>query len=832
MKRVCALDVNVFTLLLALSLFSLTACGGGGSTNTNPPPPPPGNTATPLFSPAQGTFSGAQNVTITDSTSGATIYYTTDGSTPTTSSTKYTAAIPISATGTLRAMAASSGNTDSSVATAVYMIASGTGTSPSYTWNNAQIIAGGFITGIVFHPAQANLAYVRTDIGGAYRWNNATQKWVPLTDWITPSNWNYTGIESIGIDPSDPQRLYLAAGTYIQSWAPTGAILVSADQGNTFTTVAMPFKIGGNENGRQAGERLAVDPNDGSIVYFGSRQNGLWKSTNHGANWSQVSTFPVTGPTTGAKNDGVGVIFVNFIKSSGTTGSATPIIYVGVSDTGTETTPVFGLYRSVDSGATWQAVPSQPTGLYPTHGVFGPDGNLYLSYGDDVGPNGMSTGAIYKYTPPPNSTPSNAGTWANITPPFPNQAGFGAVSVDTQAAGTVMVSTLDRWGPHDDIYRSVDGGTNWTALGALATQNGSLSPWINILQPTPLGWWMGALSIDPFDSNHVMYGTGATLWESHNATLAATSWGVGADGIEETAAIQLISPPSGPSLVSALGDICGFVHTTLTSSPPAGMMVNPQFSSTTGLDFAQSTPTIMARVGFNGNASQQGAYSTNGGTNWTPFPAEPTTTNGAGTIAVSADGSTFVWAPSDGATAYTKNNGTSWTASAGAPGQQTVVADRFNSNKFYIAGGGSLYVSTNGGATFSVTNSALPGGGGKLFAAPTLEGDLWLTTSGGLYRSADSGSTFVQVSGVQSGNSMGFGKAMTGATYPALYLFGTVSGTLSFFRSVDGGATWVVMSDAQHQYATANVIIGDPRIFGRVYIGANGRGVIYGDSPN
>jgi xyloglucan-specific exo-beta-1,4-glucanase len=167
-------------------------------------------------------------------------------------------------------------------------------------------------------------------------------------------DWNLTGIESIGLDPNDPTRLYLAAGTYTQSWAPNGAMLLSADRGNSFQTVRMPIKMGGNNNGRNAGERLAVDPNDGRVLYFGSRLNGLWRSTDWGLAWSQVTTFPVTAAVNGAD---AGVVFVQFLRSSGVAGATTPVIYVGVSATGTAGTPM-SLYRSTDAGATWSRFPA------------------------------------------------------------------------------------------------------------------------------------------------------------------------------------------------------------------------------------------------------------------------------------------------------------------------------------------------------------------------------------------------------------------------------------------------------------------------------------------
>ena len=80
--------------------------------------------ATPTFSPAAGTYTSAQSVTISSATEGATIYYTTDGTEPTTNSTQYNGAISVSSSTTIKAIATAAGYDNSSVATATYTIVS------------------------------------------------------------------------------------------------------------------------------------------------------------------------------------------------------------------------------------------------------------------------------------------------------------------------------------------------------------------------------------------------------------------------------------------------------------------------------------------------------------------------------------------------------------------------------------------------------------------------------------------------------------------------------------------------------------------------------------
>ena len=138
--------VNVPSVVGANTAWAGFTAGTGGSTATQDvitwtytTAQPPA--ATPTFSPAPGTYASSQSVSLGDTTSGATIYYTTDGSTPTTSSTKYAAAIAVSATTTVKAIAVASGFNNSAVATGVYTITISTG-NPSVNFSNGFTSAG------------------------------------------------------------------------------------------------------------------------------------------------------------------------------------------------------------------------------------------------------------------------------------------------------------------------------------------------------------------------------------------------------------------------------------------------------------------------------------------------------------------------------------------------------------------------------------------------------------------------------------------------------------------------------------------------------------------
>jgi len=222
-------------------------------------------------------------------------------------------------------------------------------------------------------------------------------------------------------------------------------------------------------------------------------------------------------------SDPIGVVWVTFDKRTGRPGHASQTIYVGVADLGTS------IYRSRDGGASWEALPGQPTSpaFMPHHGVLASNGILYITYNNNAGPYDGTLGDVWKYD-------TTSGVWTKISPDPTSSTnvwfGYGGLAVDAQNPNVVMVSALNQWWPDAAIWRSTDAGATWKPIwewGAYPTrilhytQDISAAPWLTfnaspaLPEITPkLGWMIGDLKIDPFNSNRLMYGTGATIYGS------------------------------------------------------------------------------------------------------------------------------------------------------------------------------------------------------------------------------------------------------------------------------------------------------------------------------
>jgi hypothetical protein len=648
------------------------------------------------------------------------------------------------------------------------------------------------------------------------------------------------------------------------------------------------------------GERLAIDPNLNSILFFAARSgNGLWESTNSGATWSQVTSFPQPGtyavePGNVYSGDIIGPAWVVFDPRTGSAGKATQTIYVGVAQPdGTN------IYVTKNGGATWAPLAGQPTctltgtqttgtvactngaswavasdapgpGFFPNRAVLAPTtGMLYITYSNGAGPYDGTMGDVQQYN-------TSTGVWTEIAPVVPTTLsgadyfGYSGLAVDPQVPTTIMVSAFNSWWPDTILWRSTNSGATWSQIwnwtsypsrSFMYTLSDTAAPWVNEGNTNPvapieapeLGWMVSGLAIDPFNSNHMLYGTGMTMWGTENLTQWDSgnqfALSIASQGIEETSVIDLISPPAGGGahLYSALGDIGGFIHTSMTTAPAFPYAI-PFFGTRTSIDYAELSPQFMVVVGDGSPTASpvitSSAFTYSGGTSetaWFAGTVDPPgySTNGGGTVAAAADASRVVWNPTGMGAFYSTANGSSWTASTGLPTGGIIASDRVNPLQFYDYAAGQFYVSTNGGVSFTATAATgLPASGDSVNfkAVPGHEGDIWLaggsTNAGdvyGLWHSTNSGASFTQLTNVTQADIVGFGMAAPGATYPTLFTNAEIGGVRGIFASTNEGVTWTQINDSAHEYGlTGATITGDPQVFGTVYLGTNGRGIITG----
>lgn len=685
-------------------------------------------------------------------------------------------------------------------------------TSANYEWNTVPMGGGGYVSGMVMHPTEPDLIYIRTDVGGMYRWNPTDSSWIPLLNHITMAEKNLYGIDSIAIDPSNPDIVYAAAGKY-DYWTPSD-ILKSTDRGETWVRTNLKngtsdVKMKSNGDQRDAGERIAVDPNNSNIVYFASRFDGLWKSTTAASpgSWTRVSSFPVTG------NAPSGLTFVTFAPNSSGGGST---LYVGAWGG--------GMYKSLDGGNVWTQMSGSPT--HPVKPVSAPGDVLYLGHHTGLAKFERSTGA-----------------WTDITPPASANVRFSAVAVDP-ANPSIVMAVSNNGGHNNPIYRSTDGGANWSTVSYYKDQT---VPWAP-------GWhWSSATSsilIDPFHPNRVWYSDWYNVWRTDNINDSTSTWVSYPKGHEEIVTVSnLTSPPSGNvKLFSGVADVGGFDHTSLVA-PPEKTYYNGgglQYLLTTGVDFQESNPNFVVRVGTNGwQGAGDGGYSLDQGKTYTKF-TKPWSTASGGRVAISATSERIVWYPRgyDAVPWVSTDRGATWTSSAGAPAgavgggssifkyNQPLASDRVNGDKFYVYNGGKFYRSNDGGLNWTLVNSTLPNNGDNhnVYAAPGVEGEVWVSLDDkGLFRSTDSGTTFVKQTQVDRAFLIALGKGAPGLTTPAVYVYGKVNGEDGIFRSDDRGTTWVKISVANFIPGNdPNIMGADRQVYGRVYVGTNGSGIIYG----
>ena len=195
--------------------------------------------ATPGFSPAAGTYASAQTVTITDSTAGASIYYTTNGSTPTTASTHYTSAVTVSVTQTLKAIATHSGDTNSAVGSAAYTI-NGAAATPGFSPAAGTYLSAQSVT-ITDATAGATIYYT--------------------TNGTTPTTASSVYSSAIAVSSTETLEAIATASLYTQSAVGSAAYTINL-------TTATPSFSPGAGNYSSAQTVTISDTTAGSSIYY------------------------------------------------------------------------------------------------------------------------------------------------------------------------------------------------------------------------------------------------------------------------------------------------------------------------------------------------------------------------------------------------------------------------------------------------------------------------------------------------------------------------------------------------------------------------------------
>lgn len=698
-----------------------------------------------------------------------------------------------------------------------------------YSWRTVPWGGGGYVDGFVYHPKVKDVLYARTDVGGAFRYDFAAKRWISLLNDVSRADGHLIGVLSMAVDPNDANKVYLANGLYLGEWAHTGAVLRSDDRGATWTKTDLPIRLGGNADGRGAGERLQVDPNQGDVLFLGSNQDGLWKSADGAKIFTKVGGF-----------SGANVSLVLIDPASGAKGAPSQTIYVGGGHPGSADDKG-GLWVSRDGGSSFALVPGAPRQT-PQRAALGPDGFLYVTFaaGDgknksDLNPSNVVTGGVWKMD-------LKTGKWKDISPAKPilnqRQFGYSGIDVDPAHPGAIITSTIDRWWPEpDDIFLSRDGGAHWTALRAKSRFT-TRFPW---REGEGMGSWLSDVKLNPFDPDEMIYGNGGGVWMTRNLSAAdsgkTVEFDFAVDDLEETAIIQMVSPPAGATLIAALGDVGGGSWDDVTKSPPASALF--QGGTHRSVDVAWLKPAFVARSLDN---KPFGYYSEDGGIRWTAFPSAPPYTpqdaqgnwRTMGKLAVSAEGTSIVWTIPRDKAYYSFDKGATWTPSTGLPqdtqGRLVAVADRAVNGVFYVHDrpGGQILISVDGGKSFKSVIKGVPAvadwEGSELAVAPGRARDLWLGGSFGLLHSGEPAKPMAAIKDVEQAWSISFGKAPPGRTYSAVFLAGKVKGQTGLWRSDDEGQSWARI----HAFNDSGVLAGDPLEYGTVYVSRGSGGIIVG----
>lgn len=606
----------------------------------------------------------------------------------------------------------------------------------SYQYRHLPIPGGGYVTGFLFHPTREGLLYTRTDIGGVYRFDREKSKWISLIPHVTMDDLSETNPIAMALDPARPERLYIACG---ERHKPFGRLAVSEDYGDTFRLLPMPMFIHGNLNGRGTGERLILDAEKDTRLWFASQEDGLWRTDDLGKTWQHVDALDETHLTLIFQTGKALVVGSAGVKQekNGMRGHSLYVSY----DEGESFQPLEEPESHAFDGCTLNGLVAQRWAaddryLYITLAATGPhsyvrENGYSCDSGDSV------DGRIVRYA----LTAGGAiGPMEDITPCCKNPLDYGisGISASRNTPGMVIASTICK-DDGDSVYLSRDYGSTWEeilfdlSVGKLLARAPYMRPQCN--GGHSIIHWLSDIKLNPFDDDEAWFNTGTGTFRSFDLTKPSRYFTDWCDGMEETVHLNVYGMPSGNTQVlDIVGDLGGFAFTQLDQPCPNSFADenDNRYITCINADFADANPNrivVTARGNWKGKTKGGLILSEDEGLTWRrlpmPFGLSPEIDEAcraierpnvnAGWAALAADGQSIVWSIAENIelpatrVVVSQNGGESFTrcdirkfdGTALTEGSFKAFADRVDSSVFYGFGShGEMYVSQDGGRTF------------------------------------------------------------------------------------------------------------------------------------
>ena len=730
-----------------------------------------------------------------------------------------------------------------------------------FEFGSIKIGGGGYISGIVVGKKEM---YLRTDIGGAYKYDYKNGKWVQLFSHIKESNKGYMSVKGIAIDPTDDDIVYFLCGC-VYHYPYRTAILKTTNGGMTFTETDITdlIDVHGNGVGRECGEPIAIDPENPRIIYAGgdvtSGESALIKSTDAGLTWKPVKGYDelglfkyelkwptwtehlVRGTVPGFYSSQSGINFIKIINKK---------VYVGTSVVGEANVHVAKIEEDIFEVLSEDL----PNENFPLQIKYDGNENIYFTYINDVNMDEKEKkGGIYKYS---IST-------KEVTDISPNERAFG-ITIDKKNPNKLIARTCTSWFSQwwsekrteesvaygDHFYRSEDGGKYWIDItpGQLINKGKEDEYFISLpLKDSGYNWirnkaihWGPGIEFDPRDPNKILTTSRNGLfvcdniWDEKNIQFYFAP-----NGIEGTVPLDLISVKNG-NLYSAIREFDGFIHKNITKN---AIQYSPNMGNTGMIAYCHKNPKIMLRIHLD---EDLGYYSEDAGSTWKKMKSVGVGGNGRGAITEIGDDKYRFFHTTQNGILYSDDYGRNWKESTGLVGEQFGIFIEESDPMVVYTYSLMRNFEENPTAKYVL---GVSGDGGKSFNSKVItdfddsyfsnriayigEGKIALSAGNrGIYVVSQFGEKKKRIKTVQYCKTIGFGAPEEKGDSNTLYMYGRplINDPEGLYMSQDEGTSWVLVNHEKLYGGTGdgNFVVGDMNTFGTFYMSTLGYGILYG----